>query len=162
MNTIRRFSTIILRPHPLQFVINELILLVLCLLSLGYGGMDGDFSTASMYVGIALLFFLAYKYVKLRRTIYAISGEQLKKSEGVFTRDEDYIELYRVVDFAERKNLLQQLLGLKTVTILSGDRTTPRLNLQGINDGMDIVAIIRERVEYIKTQKPIYEITNRY
>lgn len=162
MNTIRRFSTIILRPHPLQFVIDELILLVLCTLSLGYGGMDGDFSTASMYVGIALLFFLVYKYVKLRRTIYAISGELLKKSEGVFTRDEDYIELYRVVDFAERKNILQQLLGLKTVTILSGDRTTPRLNLQGIDEGMDIVAIIRERVEYIKTKKPIYEITNRY
>lgn len=162
MNTIRRFSTIILRPHPLQFVIDELILLVLCTLSLGYGGMDGDFSTASMYVGITLLFFLVYKYVKLRRTIYAISGELLKKSEGVFTRDEDYIELYRVVDFAERKNILQQLLGLKTVTILSGDRTTPRLNLQGIDEGMDIVAIIRERVEYIKTKKPIYEITNRY
>lgn len=162
MNTIRRFSTIILRPHPLQFVIDELILLVLCLLSLGYGGMDGDLSMASMYVGIGLLLFLAYKYVKLRRTIYSISGEQLKKSEGVFTRDEDYIELYRVVDFAERKNLLQQLLGLKTVTILSGDRTTPRLNLQGIAENMDIVAIIRERVEYIKTQKPIYEITNRY
>ena len=108
------------------------------------------------------MLYLIYKYIKLRRTVYTLSGEQLKKAEGVFTRDEDYIELYRVVDFAERKNLLQMLFGLKTVTILSGDRTTPKLSLQGVKETLDLVAIIRERVEYTKTQKPVYEITNRY
>lgn len=162
MTTIRRFATITLRPHPLQFVIDELILMVLCLLALCYGGTDGAFSTESMYIGLALLVFLLYKYIKLRRTIYTITGEQLRKSEGVFTRDEDYIELYRVIDFAERKTLLQQIFGLKTVTILSGDRTTPKLSVQGIKDTLDLVAKIRERVEYTKTQKPVYEITNRY
>ena len=160
--TVRRYNTITLRPHPLQFIIDELILMVLCLLALAYGGMDGDLSTESMYVGLAMLAFLIYKYVKLRRTVFTITGEQLKKAEGVFTRDDDYIELYRVIDFAERKNLLQQLFGLKTVTIMSGDRTTPKLCVQGVREDFDLVAIIRERVEYTKTQKPIYEITNRY
>lgn len=160
--TVRRFNTITLRPHPLQFIIDELILMVLCLLALAYGGMDGDLSTESMYVGLAMLLFLIYKYVKLRRTVFTITGEQLKKAEGVFTRDDDYIELYRVIDFAERKNLLQQLFGLKTVTIMSGDRTTPKLCVQGVREDFDLVAIIRERVEFTKTQKPIYEITNRY
>jgi len=160
--TVRRFNTITLRPHPLQFIIDELILMVLCLLALAYGGMDGDLSTESMYAGLAMLVFLIYKYVKLRRTVFTITGEQLKKAEGVFTRDDDYIELYRVIDFAERKNLLQQLFGLKTVTIMSGDRTTPKLCVQGVREDFDLVAIIRERVEFTKTQKPIYEITNRY
>ena len=160
--TVRRFNTITLRPHPMQFVIDELILMVLCVCALGYGGTDGDLSTESMYVGLAMLVFLIYKYIKLRRTIYTITGEQLKKAEGVFTRDDDYIELYRVIDFAERKNLLQQIFGLKTVTIMSGDRTTPKLCVQGVREDFDLVAIIRERVEFTKTQKPIYEITNRY
>ena len=160
--TVRRYNTITLRPHPLQFIIDELIPMVLCLLALAYGGMDGDLSTESMYAGLAMLAFLIYKYVKLRRTVFTITGEQLKKAEGVFTRDDDYIELYRVIDFAERKNLLQQLFGLKTVTIMSGDRTTPKLSVQGVKDNTDLVTIIRERVEYTKTQKPIYEITNRY
>ena len=152
MTIIRRFTTITLRPHPLQFVIDELILLVLCLLALGYGGTDGVFSELAVYAGLALLLYLIYKYIKLRRTVYTLSGEQLKKAEGVFTRDEDYIELYRVVDFAERKNLLQMLF----------DRTTPKLSLQGVKEPLDLVAIIRERVEYTKTHKPVYEITNRY
>ena len=160
--TVRRYNTITLRPHPLQFIIDELILMVLCLLALAYGGMDGDLSTESMYVGLAMLLFLVYKYVKLRRTVFTITGEQLKKAEGVFTRDDDYIELYRVIDFAERKNLLQQLFGLKTVTIMSGDRTTPKLCVHGVKEDFDLVAIIRERVEFTKAQKPIYEITNRY
>ena len=159
---MRRFETITLRPHPMQFVINELIVIVLCLLALAYGGMDGVFSQESMYVGLVLLLFLLYKYIKLRRTIYTVTAEQFKKAEGIFTRDEDYIELYRIIDFAERKNLLQQLFGLKTVTILSGDRTTPKLSVQGVKESFDLVALTRERVEYTKTQKPIYEITNRY
>lgn len=162
MSTIRRFTTITLRPHPLQFVIDELILMVLCLLALAYGGMDDALSTESMYIGLSMLVFLIYKYVKLRRTVYTITGEQLKKAEGVVTRDNDYIELYRVIDFAERKNLLQQLFGLKTVTIMSGDKTTPKLCVQGVKEDFDLVAIIRERVEFTKIQKPIYEITNRY
>lgn len=162
MSSIGRFTTITLRPHPLQFVIDELILMALCLLALAYGGMDDALSTESMYIGLSMLVFLLYKYIKLRRTIYTITGEQLKKAEGVFTRDDDYIELYRVIDFAERKNLLQQFFGLKTVTIMSGDKTTPRLCIQGVKENFDLVAIIRERVEFTKTQKPIYEITNRY
>ena len=162
MNTVRRFTTITLRPHPCQFIIDELMMLLLCLAALVYGGMDGVFSTVLMLVGLCLLLILSYRYVRLRRTVYTITGEQLKKAEGIFTRDEGYIELYRVIDFAERRNLLQQILGLKTVTILSGDRTTPRLSLQGIPSEIDLVAIIRERVEYVKTRKPVYEITNRY
>lgn len=162
MNTVKRFTTLTLRPHPLQFVINELIPMVLCLLAFAYGGMEGDYSQESVYVGLVLLLFLVYKYVKLRCTVYTVTGEQLKKAEGVFTRDGDYIELYRVIDFAERKNILQQLFGLKTVTILSGDRTTPKLSVQGVKESIDLVTLIRERVEYTKTQKPVYEITNRY
>ena len=45
---------------------------------------------------------------------------------------------------------------------MSGDRTTPKLCVQGVREDFDLVAIIRERVEFTKTQKPIYEITNRY
>ena len=70
------------------------------------------------------------------------------------------MELYRVVDFLEHQSLLQQLCGLKTVSILSMDRSTPRLNLIGIRRGNDIVALIRERVELNKRKKGIYEITN--
>lgn len=40
------------------------------------------------------------------------------------------------------------------------DRNTPRLDLLGMKRGDGIVALIRERVEYNKRKKGIYEITN--
>ena len=76
-------------------------------------------------------------------------------------RDSDYIELYRVVDFKENRSFLQQLAGLKTVSVYSGDRNTPRLDIIGVRNSMNLVAHIRERVEYNKQRKGIYEITNR-
>jgi hypothetical protein len=47
------------------------------------------------------------------------------------------------------------------VTIYSGDRTTPHLDIIGVPVKIDLVAIIRERVEYNKQRKGVYEITNR-
>ena len=71
------------------------------------------------------------------------------------------MELYRVVDFAERSNLLQQLCGVKTVSVYSGDRTTPRLDIIGMGIDDNLVSVIRGRVEQNKRSKGIYEITNR-
>ena len=69
--------------------------------------------------------------------------------------------LYRIVDFSESRDILEQLFGLKTVSIYSGDRTNPKLDIYGVKEKLDVVAIIRERVEYNKRRKGIYEITNR-
>ena len=55
----------------------------------------------------------------------------------------------------------QQLFGLKTVTIYSGDRNNVKLDMIGIKASNDIVSEIRCRVEFNKKNKGIYEITNR-
>jgi hypothetical protein len=53
------------------------------------------------------------------------------------------------------------MFGIKTVSIYSGDRTNPRLDIYGIRERTDVVSVIRERVEYNKRSKGVYEITNR-
>ena len=70
--------------------------------------------------------------------------------------------LYRVVDYQQNRTFLQQLLGLKTITILSGDRNMNRLDIIGVRETENIVSEIRNRVEYNKRMKSIYEITNRF
>ena len=73
-----------------------------------------------------------------------------------------YIELYRIVDFSEQRDILEQFFGLKTISIYSGDRTNPKLDICGVQEKVDVVGIIRDRVEYNKQIKGVYEITNRY
>ena len=91
---------------------------------------------------------------------YRIGSEQLVCEHGIIWRKTDYMELYRIVDFTENQSLLQQLCGLKTVSTCGIERNTPRLDLTGIRRRDNIVTLVRERVEYNKRKKGIYEITN--
>lgn len=158
----RHLETMTIRPHLLQFVINELEWLVLLAGGILYGGMEGaPFGTFVRGATILLALYLTYGLVYLWRSVFYITGEQIIYERGVFTRRSDFIELYRIVDFKEQRSFLQQLFGLKTVVVYSGDRTTPQLPLSGVKHRVGLVAFIRERVEYNKQRKGIYEITNR-
>jgi len=153
-------GTIQLRPRTVQFFIDNLPLLTLDLCGYICAGMDGmPFMGLLLWLSAAMSLVLVYRFIYLKRMVYRITGEQLIYEHGVITRSSDYVELYRVVDFAERSNLLQQVCGLKTVSVHSGDRTTPRLDIIGVDMGNDLVSVIRRRVN--KRRKGIYEITNR-
>lgn len=158
---IVRFQSIVLQPHRMQFVIDELPSIIVCAAGWIYGGMEERPFTA-FAVSVAVLFSLVllYRFIYLRRTRYYIGSEQIISKHGVLSRKTDYMEQYRIVDFVEHQNLMQQLCGLKTVRIFSMDRNTPRLDLVGIRRNLDVVTLIRERVEYNKLKKGIYEITN--
>ena len=155
------YKTIVIQPNPMQFVIDELPMIFTCMAGLVYGVMNAvPLGGVAIAVSLFLLLVLLYRYVYLRRMHYHISAEQLVSKHGIICRKIDYMELYRIVDFQEHQSLLQQLCGLKTVRLLSTDRNTPRLDLIGIRRRNDIVAVIRERVEFNKRKKGIYEITN--
>ena len=155
------YRDISLRPKATQFFIDELSLLVLCPIGLVYGGMENvPLAPVATLFAILLSLILAYRFIYLKRIRYHIGSEQLTAAHGVFHRSIGYIELYRVVDFHEHQTLLQQIFGLKTVTVLSMDRTTHKLNLIGLPKRINIVDVIRERVEFNKQRKGIYEITS--
>ena len=155
-------GTLRLRPRTVQFSIDNWPLLTLDLCGYACAGMDGmPFMGLLLWLSVAVSLVLAYRFVYLKRMVYRITGEQLIYEHGVITRSSDYVELYRVVDFAERSSLLQQLCGLKTVSVYSGDRTTPRLDIIGMGINENLVPTIRGRVELKKKKKGIYEITNR-
>ena len=104
---------------------------------------------------------MLYGCLYLSKLRFIISAEQLIVQHGIFHRTSDYIELYRIVDFSKSRDLLEQFFGLKTICIYSGDRTNPKLDIYGVREKLDVVGIVRERVEYNKRRKGIYEITNR-
>lgn len=92
---------------------------------------------------------------------YRIDASQLVFEHGIFTRSSDYMELYRIIDFREKRNFMEQICGLKTVQILSGDRSMPKLDIIGVPNRFDLVSKLRERVIYNRLRNGVYEITNR-
>lgn len=161
-NQVHRYRNITLRPHAMQFVINELPLLVLCPIALLYAGLeDMMFATLLGCCAFVMATVLFFRWLEMRRIRYVVTGEQIIYEHGVFHRQVEYLELYRVVDFNEQQTLMQQLFGLKTVSVYSGDRTTPRLDVLGVRSQTDLISELRARVYDNKKKNGIYEITNR-
>ena len=116
------------------------------------------------YTSLGLLAFVFLvcltRYVMLVTRKWIINDEQLCSVKGVFARHTDYIELYRIVDYKESQSLLQRLMGIKTVTVFSTDRSDAMMDIRGVSVDDDVIGHIREKVENCKIDKRIYEITN--
>ncbi len=122
----------------MQFVINELPLLLLCPIGLIYAGMDGlPLTKLVLALTLILSLILLYRFIYLKRMTYSVGNEQFVFEYGVFQRKVDYLELYRIVDFNEHQTLIHQLWGLKPVATNSGARTSPRLALMGWRNGCE-------------------------
>ena len=159
---IRRFNIVTIRPHWAQYIISQgMLFIISCAMFLIAGHDSITYKMPFVALGSVMICFMLYECLYLHKPRYIITSEQLIIQHGVLNRTSDYIELYRVVDFCENRSLMEQLFGLKTVGIFSGDRTNPQLDIYGVKEKLDVVKIIRERVEYNKRRKGIYEITNR-
>ena len=161
--TVRRFNIITLRPHWGQYIISQGFMFLVSLVLFLVAGHDAiTFKMPFLVLGTVTMLMTLYGCLYLSKLQYVISAEQLIIQQGVFHRTSDYIELYRIVDFSEQRDILEQFFGLKTISIYSGDRTNPKLDICGVQEKVDVVGIIRDRVEYNKQIKGVYEITNRY
>ena len=154
--TVRRFNIITLRPHWGQYIISQGFMCLVSLVLFLVAGHDAiTFKMPFLLLGSVTMLMMLYGCLYLSKLQFIII------QHGVFQRTSDYIELYRIVDFCEQRDIMEQLFGLKTVSIYSGDRTNPKLDIYGVKEKVDVVGIIRERVEYNKQRRGVYEITNR-
>ena len=157
----KAYEDVSLRPSWRQLLIDELVSILGALALIVIGGLDGvPAHTLLLCLGLALVVKVCYRLVYLRQIVYTITGEQLVYEHGVFSRSRDYLELYRVVDFDEKRSFLQLLLGLKTIVVHSGDRTMPKLRMVGIREAADVVGCLRERVSYNRKRMNIHEFAN--
>jgi len=156
------FPHIKIKPSLGQYLIKEAPILGVTALSLWIWLFASFQGHTWFVVAVAFgLFHLVYQLIYLKMTTYLITSEQIVIIKGVFSSTVGYVELYRVVDYEERRNLAQLLFGIKTVIIHSQDRTNSCLTMEGIKDKHHLVSNIRMRVEFNKRRKGIYEITNQ-
>lgn len=155
-------NEITIQPNLKQIIADNLLLFligIICLLFSGYDNrMISLFSLALLLlVGVVIL----WKSWSLKATKWIVTQEQIIYTRGVFYRKKDYIELYRVNDFQEVQSLMQQVMGVKTLIILSSDKSHPKLHLLGVAGNSDLIHTVRQRVEFNKQTKRVYEMSNR-
>ena len=153
-----------IRPGSKQFLSEAMPLVIL-----GFIGMAAypflnriPYATHAYTVLYGMLIItLTVQYTILRAYSWTITNEKICRRHGVLSRQTDYIELYRVVDYRETQTFLQRLLGVKTVVIISTDKSDPSMLIRGVPAKADLVTYTRTLVEQNKKENHIYEITNR-
>lgn len=159
------YPSIRLHPSARQFVVEE-GLTVACtaaiIMAVACGLVHPKMIPYIIGIEVLIILYLFYRYLYLKTMVFVITEEQLKYQHGIFSCQRDFVELYRIVDYSEHRSFLQIVFGIKTVSIYSGDRTHPQLDLIGIDNKQDLITTLRERVELNKKRHNIHEFTNTH
>ncbi len=78
-------------------------------------------------LGLAALVTLGFlfKLLVLKSTIYTVDAERIEYRRGIFCREVDNIDMFRVVDLKLRRTLLDILVGIGTITVITKDDSDP-------------------------------------
>lgn len=110
------------------------------------------------YAAIAAFLFMGYRVLKVWCTRYEITTGELKHTFGILHRRHDFIELYRIKDFAVDRALIYRIFELGNLRIYTSDKTSPVFRLVAIQKPQEIYNILRERVEQNRREKHVFEV----
>jgi uncharacterized membrane protein YdbT with pleckstrin-like domain len=106
--------------------------------------------------GLGIIMFIV-RYLKTQYTKFEITDQRISELTGVLSRKTDETELYRVKDIRLEEPFLLRMFGLSTIILVTSDKTTPRIKIEGIKDGNDLREKLRTVVEARRDQKGVKE-----
>jgi membrane protein YdbS with pleckstrin-like domain len=115
----------------------------------------------SPYILVSLavpIFIAAKRYLQTKCTVYEVTSERLKTTEGVLSKVTDTLEFYRVKDIEKQQPFLYRLCGIENVQLNTSDTSSPLVIIEAIPHGVGLADKIRNQVEAIRQQKGVREI----
>ena len=97
-------------------------------------------------VALPALIQITAAYLHLRAIEYVVTTQRVRIVSGIFSKDIQEIELFRVKDTMAHQSFFLRLFGLGTITIMSGDERQPRLVLSGIPQAIELREKLRQEV----------------
>jgi uncharacterized membrane protein YdbT with pleckstrin-like domain len=107
----------------------------------------------TFWVPIIPMLYLLGKYVALKFVEYEITSERVKLIKGILSKRTDELELYRVKDTSLVEPFIYRMFGAGNILILTGDESTPQLELKAIKNAKEIREHLRASVEECRTRK---------
>lgn len=98
-------------------------------------------------------FFSVRNYLLVKTLIYTVTSERIRVTRGIFSKQTDDLELYRVDDMRIVQPFLLRLVSRGNVVAVSSDRTTPELVLEAIPRPMELRDEMRRHVEACRDRK---------
>ena len=86
---------------------------------------------------------------------YRLTETKLIVDTGFFSRHEEEIRLYRIMDMTLKRSFGQRLWGLGTVHLCTADKSTPELDIVNIKRSRQFKDMLSDMVESEREQKRI-------
>ncbi len=99
-----------------------------------------------------------YKHLALKSVKITLTNQRLMIRSGLFSKETEEIELYRVKDWTAHEPFLQRMLGFGSVKIVSSDRTSPEVHFDWLKDARGFADKLRNAVEAVRDRKRVREV----
>ena len=93
--------------------------------------------------GLVIFGFLV-KVIVLKSTIYTVDANRIEYRRGIFCRQVDNIDMFRVIDLKLRRTLFDILVGIGTVTVVTKDDSDPTFVFTKVRDCRYLYDLIRQ------------------
>jgi len=103
-----------------------------------------------------LIIRIIYGLIYFKLIKYELFRDRLVVKEGVFTNRLNFLELYRVKDYAVYQSFFMKFFSMMNIQLITSDKTTPILNIKGIPKS-EVFNLIREYVEEQRRIKGVRE-----
>lgn len=88
-------------------------------------------------------------------TSYVLREDKLLIKSGIFSKREDEIRLYRILDITLTRSFGQRLFGLGTIACNTSDATSPVLVIQNIKRSSEVKEVLSNLVEKERVAKRV-------
>jgi membrane protein YdbS with pleckstrin-like domain len=152
------------RGHPSQILNLQVYLLwtvVLIIAIIGSLMLHDPQHWSWLFLGLLALVGLTqvtFAFLRLFSTEYIVSTQRVRLIQGIFSKDIQEIELFRVKDTMAHQSFFLRLCGLGTITILSGDERHPQLVLQGVPRAIELRERLRQEVMNLRQRFGVREL----
>ena len=110
---------------------------------------------------VVLLSPLAYAVAKvllIKAIKYEISSERIKITTGIFSKQTNALELYRVKDYTLKEPFFYRMFHLGNILILTSDHSNPQLTMRAIPRARQLMDELRKYVELRRDIKKVREV----
>ena len=88
-------------------------------------------------------------------TVYKLTKEKLLIESGFFTKKEEEVRLYRIMDLTLKRPLGQRIFGLGTIHCCTADKSSPEFEILKIKDSQNVKNMLSDMVEQQREEKRI-------
>jgi membrane protein YdbS with pleckstrin-like domain len=104
----------------------------------------------------ALCVMIPLIWIKRRR--YRISNYRIDVEFGLLSKNIETLELWHVEDIKYYQSFIDRILGVGTITVISHDDTTPKLELKSLPNPRALFDSLKNRVIAVKRQRGVLKL----